>query len=289
VEAARARRRPSKINSSSKRRIDSPSGWLSSPLGPRFRYQRHRLSKRQGEGVGIIRAGFPAFAHVRLGFDNQLVTIVDVVAGSGQLTRKSFVVGDRALLQPIFRAIPHIRPSTLPVDANRVTYIRSKVWRDMRTYLKRFLGTRPLYIAILELHESRIGHLHVLVSRYLPHAVIKRFSMALGGGKVVDIRHVGVRNVSAYLSGYLSKETDLPPGVRHVTTARGLTIWPEAHRNDEGGLPPEFLWQRSKVPIEVFRSRAVDARDEIYTEVDGARELSFFVASGLSAYAESRN
>jgi len=177
-----------------------------------------------------------------------------------------------------------IDPSTLPIDADPITYIRSKVWRDMRTYLKRFLRMRPLYIAILELHESGIGHLHVLVSKYLPHAVVKGFSLALGGGKVVDIRHVGVRNVSAYLSGYLSKETDLPAGVRHVTTARGLTIWPEAHRKDEGGPPPEFSWQRSKVPIESFYSHAVDVRDEIFTEVDGAVELSFFVASGLSRF-----
>src|SRR3954463_14829766 len=48
----------------------------------------HWPGKSQRQGIGIIRAGFPALAHIRLGFDDQLATVVDVVAGSGQLTGK---------------------------------------------------------------------------------------------------------------------------------------------------------------------------------------------------------
>lgn len=156
----------------------------------------------------------------------------------------------------------------------------------MRVYIARHVPGKLAYIAILQRHKSGVGHLHLLVSRFLPQRQISRFSAALGGGRVIDIRSVEVRSVAAYLSKYLTKEEDLPPGVRHVTTSRGLTIWPEAHRKDSGS-PPEFIWQLSKVPINVFHARAIDARDEVYTEVDGAIELSFFVASGLSHYAES--
>ena len=88
---------------------------------PRFLRKLHRPGKCKRQGVGIIRAGFPALAHARLGFDNQLVTIVDVVAASGQLTGKLFVVEDRALLQSIFRAIPHIRPEICLMKIRRWT------------------------------------------------------------------------------------------------------------------------------------------------------------------------
>jgi hypothetical protein len=179
-----------------------------------------------------------------------------------------------------------VDPSKLPRDADPITFIRSKVWRDMRVYIARHVPGKLAYIAILQRHESGVGHLHILVSRFLPQKQISRFSVALGGGQVVDVRSIEVRSVAAYLSKYLTKQQDLPPGVRHVTTSRGLTIWPEAHPKGIGE-PPPVVWQLSRVPLNIFRARAVDARDEVYTEVDGAIELSSFVASGLSHYAGS--
>jgi hypothetical protein len=176
-----------------------------------------------------------------------------------------------------------VDPARIPVGEDPITFVRNKVWRDMRTYLKRFLAQRIVYIAILETHQSGIGHLHVLVSRYLPHAVVKRFSIALGGGEIVDIRHVGVRNVGAYLSKYLSKESDLPSGVRHVTTSRGLTIWPEAHREKNVAIP-ETSWQLLRLPIELYYANSSSPKNESYnTEQDGARTLQFFVANGLGS------
>ncbi len=173
-----------------------------------------------------------------------------------------------------------VDPARLPADADPITYIRSKVWRDMRVYLDRHFG-RTVYIAILERHQSGVGHLHVLVSRFLPQQMISRFSGALGGGRVVHIQYVGVRNVAAYLSKYLAKEQELPPRVRHVTTSRGLPIWPEAHRKSTGA---EFVWQLSRLPIEIFFAHALNARNETYEiEPDGTRVLSFFVAEGLAA------
>lgn len=178
-----------------------------------------------------------------------------------------------------------VNPAKLPPGEDPVAFVRSKVWRDMRTYLKRFTKQRIVYIAVLELHQSGIGHLHILVSKYLPHQVVRRFSIALGGGEIVDIRHVGVRNVAAYLSKYLSKESDLPPGVRHVTTSRGLTIWPEAHRDKSA----EPKWQLLRVPIELYFANAINPRNENYhTEQDGARMLMFFVANGLAGISETQ-
>ena len=159
----------------------------------------------------------------------------------------------------------------------------------MRVYLARHVQGRINYIAILEPHKSGVGHLHVLVSRFLPQRADQPvFRSARAEGRSFTSSRLVYEMPPPIYRRYLSKEQELPPGVRHVTTSRGLTIWPEAHRKDTGGPPPEFIWQLAKVPMEIFHSRAVDARDEIYTEVDGAIELSFFVASGLLPFRRLR-
>jgi hypothetical protein len=98
-----------------------------------------------------------------------------------------------------------------------------------RTYLKRKYGECPAYICVLEYTQSGRPHLHVLLDRYIPQAWISTVWSILGGGRVVDIRRVTIKNVSRYLSKYLTKDMlcSAPRGARRITSARSIKLFPK--------------------------------------------------------------
>ena len=110
-------------------------------------------------------------------------------------------------------AVPHLR----------------HVWSMFRTYLKRKYGECPAYICVLEYTQSGRPHLHVLLDRYIPQAWISTVWSILGGGRVVDIRRVTIKNVSRYLSKYLTKDMlcSAPRGARRITSARSIKLFPK--------------------------------------------------------------
>ena len=176
-------------------------------------------------------------------------------------------------------------PKLIPAGEDSITYVRGVVWRKMRVYLARRLRRRVAYIAVLELHKSGIAHLHVLLDAFIPWQWLKTSWSALGGGRICRLQYVGVRNVAAYLSKYLSEEQKLPAGVRRVTTSRGLMLWPEAHRKVR---PDDVNWTLVRAPINCFRQRAANPREERFeTEADGAIVLVWFV-SDLVPFAFGR-
>jgi hypothetical protein len=65
------------------------------------------------------------------------------------------------------------------------------------------------------------------VDRYLPQQWVKNAWVALGGGRMVNIKWVDVHRVSSYLSKYLSKDSalGLPQGVRRYPVSRGIKLW----------------------------------------------------------------
>jgi len=167
-------------------------------------------------------------------------------------------------------------PKLIPAGKDSITYIRGVVWRKMRVYLARRFRRRVVYIAVLELHQNGIAHLHVLLDAFIPHSWLVGSWSALGGGRICRLQCVDVRNVAAYLSKYLSKEQELPASVRRVTTSRGLTLWPEAHGKVR---PDDVSWTLVRAPINCFRQRAANPREEHFeTEADGAIVLVWFVA-----------
>lgn len=123
--------------------------------------------------------------------------------------------------------------SGIPDDAlvdGGIAYIRD-AWRKLRVSLARRaaeLGESRciVFIAFLELQARGVAHLHVLVDRYIPHAWIRDAWVAVGGGRIVDVRHVDLHRVSRYLARYVTQEKlgGLPPGVRRYSTARGIAL-----------------------------------------------------------------
>ena len=125
-------------------------------------------------------------------------------------------------------AVPHLR----------------HVWSMFRTYLKRKYGQCPSYICVLEYTQSGRPHLHVLLDRYIPQAWISTVWSILGGGKIVDIRRVTIKNVSRYLSKYLTKDMlcSAPKGARRITSARSIKLFPKFASGIRWRLLKLSLW-----------------------------------------------
>ncbi len=114
-----------------------------------------------------------------------------------------------------------------------VPYLR-KVWNKFREYLRREFGVTPSFIAVLEFTKAGVPHLHVLLDRGLAQRWISKTWDALGGGRICDVRHVTLANITRYLSKYLTKELLLsaPKGTRRLSTSRAIKLfrWVPASR-----------------------------------------------------------
>jgi hypothetical protein len=129
------------------------------------------------------------------------------------------------------------RMATLTLDRKKLSrgvksdrYIR-ECWRKMRVLLSRKYGKSLPFIAVLEFQENGMAHLHVLLGVYIPQAWLSRAWQSIGGGKIVDIRFVNVRKVSAYLAVYLAGDKVihtlelLQKRARIFTTSRSIVLW----------------------------------------------------------------
>jgi hypothetical protein len=129
-------------------------------------------------------------------------------------------------------------PSKFRNVKSAVRYLRT-IFNKFREYLRRRYGAPPRYICVLEFTQAGIPHLHILIDRYIEHAWISKTWDRLGGGRIVFIKQVTVRNVARYLSKYLTKDLILsaPKGTRRVTTARAIRLFPRF----DSGIQWEFL------------------------------------------------
>jgi hypothetical protein len=66
----------------------------------------------------------------------------------------------------------------------------------------------------------------------------------LGGGRIVYIKQVTVRNITRYLSKYLTKELLLsaPKGTRRITTSRTIKLFPKFNSGIAWELIRESIW-----------------------------------------------
>jgi hypothetical protein len=137
---------------------------------------------------------------------------------------------------------------------------------DFRIYLKRRLGYAPDYIRILEYQKNGNAHLHVLLNCYLPQNWVSEAWSAVGGGRIVDIKHVDIHRVSRYLSKYLTKQMIMcaPKGVRRVTTSRSIRLL-EKHVSD-------FTWRMIRAPI----LRLLDVHRASVTHIESDAEGFLF-------------
>lgn len=138
--------------------------------------------------------------------------------------------------------------------AESTMYING-VFADFRVYLRRRLGYAPAYIRILEYQKNGNAHLHVLLNCYLPQGWVSEAWSAVGGGRIVDIKHVDIHRVSRYLSKYLTKQMlqCAPKGARRVTTSRNIRLLEKQVR--------DFAWSVTRIPIlrlfDVLRAHVV--------------------------------
>jgi hypothetical protein len=115
---------------------------------------------------------------------------------------------DPSKLENIEMAVPHLR----------------HCFNIFREYLKRKYGVAPSYVCVMEFTKAGVPHLHICFDRYIEQKWISRVWDSLGGGRIVFIKQVTVRNVARYLSKYLTKELFLsaPKGTRRITSARSI-------------------------------------------------------------------
>jgi hypothetical protein len=135
-------------------------------------------------------------------------------------------------------------PSKLEDKKYAVPYLR-ECFNKFRLYLKRRFGVAPNYICVLEFTQAGIPHLHVLFDRFIDQKWISRTWDSLGGGRIVFIKQVTVRNVARYLSKYFTKELLLsaPKGTRRITTARSIKLFPKFNSGIAWELLKESIWR----------------------------------------------
>ena len=165
---------------------------------------------------------------------------------------------------------------TLTLDPSKLhgedsTQYINEVFADFRVYLRRRLGYAPLYIRVLEYQKNGNAHLHVLLNCYLPQSWVSDTWSLLGGGRIVDIKHVDMHRVSRYLSKYLTKDMllDAPKRARRVTTSNGIRLLEKQ--------PSDYEWRVIKIPI--LRLFDVNRARVSAINLDGDGCLASFVAA----------
>ncbi len=171
-------------------------------------------------------------------------------------------------------------PKKIPPEAGlraRIKYLR-ECWRKLRVYLQRKHGRTIAFIAVVELHQSGVPHLHVLIGEWIEHAWMKRAWSAVGGGEIVWVEPVTIRRVSAYLAKYVTKEklNDVPASVRRFSASGGISLFAKVSRDESR------YWFCSRLPIDLLRDYAQAVEDERHWVVtNGEQVLVLFIAEIL--------
>ena len=154
-----------------------------------------------------------------------------------------------------------LAPREFDSPKQRVLHLR-RVFNKFREYLKREYSVPPTYICVLEFTQRGVPHLHVLFDRYIPHEWVKLTWDHLGGGRVVWVKRVKIRNVSRYLSKYLTKDLLLsaPKGTRRITTSRTIKLFPKFN----SGIMWEFLHESIWNLLAVHRAAIWDRQEDMF-------------------------
>jgi len=138
------------------------------------------------------------------------------------------------LITLTLRADPTVSPEAQLRKANRAWSI---LWRR---YRRQFGEAAVGYAKIVELTKAGTPHLHIIANvPYVHHAALSASWRELTGSFIVDIRRVRQRKgIAGYLSSYLTKALDVPPGMRKWSSSRAF-VPPETPRElEDGEIPP---------------------------------------------------
>jgi hypothetical protein len=152
-----------------------------------------------------------------------------------------------------------------------------------REYLRRKFRVMPSYVSVLEFTQAGVPHLHILFDRYIEQKWISAVWDSLGGGRIVFIKQVTVRNVARYLSKYLTKELILsaPKGSRRITTSRSIKLFPKFDSGIAWELLNSSIWHM----LAECRMRDFSAQPNLYEFIsieldEERRELHVSEAAG---------
>ena len=128
-------------------------------------------------------------------------------------------------------------PAIAPADQERQhTYITER-WNALRTAISREIGEFS-FIWIREEQDGGLPHLHILVSRFISQSWLSSRWAELGGGEVVDIRHIDHLDRAAhYLGKYLTKNalSGFPDGVHRYGSSADLDLDVRGDRDESEG------------------------------------------------------
>ena len=127
-------------------------------------------------------------------------------------------------------------PELAPDDQERQHFYITERWNALRTAISREIGDFS-FIWVREEQESGLPHLHILVSRFLPQGWLSSRWEELGGGEVVDIRHIDHLDRAAhYVGKYLTKDalSGLPDGIRRYGSSQDISLDVRGDSDDSG-------------------------------------------------------
>lgn len=117
-------------------------------------------------------------------------------------------------------------PSMAPASREEQHRHLTERWNALRTAISREIGDFS-FIWVREEQDSGLPHLHILVSRFIEQSWLSRRWAELGGGEIVDIRHVDrVEKAAHYIGKYLTKNamSGLPDGTRRYGSSQDIDL-----------------------------------------------------------------
>jgi len=129
---------------------------------------------------------------------------------------------------------------TLTVDPSRVVDREAaheeigEAWNRLKSFLESRYGSFS-YIWVREEQENGYPHLHVLVSRFLPHSEVAAAWSRTGMGDVVDLRKVEARKAGHYIAKYLAKDAmaTMPSGTHRYGSSADLELSVRSNGSDD--------------------------------------------------------
>lgn len=113
-----------------------------------------------------------------------------------------------------------------------------EAWNRLRSYIQSRYGSFS-YIWVREEHENGFPHLHVLVSRFLPHGEVSAAWSRAGMAEIVDLRRVEARKAGHYIAKYLSKDAmaSLPSGTHRYGSSEDIELEVRGGSSSDGESP----------------------------------------------------
>lgn len=119
--------------------------------------------------------------------------------------------------------------------------VANHAWSILWRRLRRKHGAKAVgYAKIVELTKNGTPHLHIIARvPFIAQTSLAAQWKQLTGSYVVDIRKVETRRgIAGYLTSYLTKALEVPPGMRKWSAARGFVPPEPKPELEEGELPP---------------------------------------------------